>query len=83
MSSKDKLYEIWGQLTFGNHSIQISTEATGSYIFPCKVNTFEKVLRFQTGFPIFRVIIGKVIRRENSKQIHAGNSISSIIFDRE
>ena len=29
ISSKEKLYEIWGHLTFGNQSIQISTEATG------------------------------------------------------
>ena len=28
MSSKEKLFEIRGQVMFGNHSIQISTEAT-------------------------------------------------------
>ena len=30
MSSKDKLFEILGQLAFGNHSIQISIEATAA-----------------------------------------------------
>ena len=28
ISSYDKFYEIWGQLTFRNHSVQIPNEAT-------------------------------------------------------
>ena len=30
MSSYNKFYEIWGLLTFRNHSIQIPIEATGN-----------------------------------------------------
>ena len=41
MSSKDKLYEIWGQLAFGNHSIQISTEVTVKLLQLCTVSLLD------------------------------------------